>query len=456
MKRVVFLWIIFIVSTCVNIVLAAHPSDFRFKVALTGHDKHAGMPVRLALGPELISKTAPVFSDLRLFDDHGQEIPFVIYEQRRQRSHGGSFTWKIFDYHVAHGIQTIYLKRPDRDKNYHTQQGDTGFNNIEIITTARDFNKKLQLFESADRRSWKPLVSGSIYDFTSEIDLRKTTIGFTETKSPYLKLIMSDDFTPVDMEQKWKFHYQELTFSFRSLKKGEIKIIRFSSELSRERGASIIMDHLTLPNPELILDREKNTVIELGYLNLPLEQITLQVRNKFFYRQVELWISQSGKQQEYARTAAQLIYRIPGIKESKNTLLFDQPRRKFVILKVINHDNPPLQVSEVKIEWPRRHLYFIPESERLYTLYLGGTDVEAPTYELQKLIPYNHTTLSKYPQWTSGLIKKNDQYAPRAAESVRTRFEKYTLITLILILVSGLGFWMYHLMQKIPEIKDSL
>ena len=426
-----------------SIAGAAERSDFRLKASLQGDEK-TGMPVRLALPRAVITETSRGFADVRLFDDVGTEIPYCVYTQRGSKPTAKSFTWKVIDYQNFDGTQIIFLERP---------AGDGMIRDLKISTKARDFNKDSEVYTSTDRRSWKLIATGSCFDFSSQIDLRKTTLKLPATKARYLKVILKDNTRPIDLGEDIRLSYKDLEFTLGGLKTGEIKIDGFSSPLGRTKHEAPLFDHAVFPKPQTFLDKERNTIVALGRVNLPIERASLKIKNTYYYRSIELWIAETDDEQSYHRVAQDIVYNIPGISTGKNTITYNQSQHAYVRLKVINHDNPPLQVEEVTIEWVHRNLYFIPEAGRRYTLYFGGENIQVPRYELQKLVPNQYDQLMRYAAWEMGALQKNEHYAPRPAMRSQRPFERYFLIVLVILLVCGLALWAFRLMKKIPGNK---
>jgi len=442
-KCIRFILIIFIGIN--GTAFAVDHSDFRLKAPVEG-DMKPGIPLRLALSYKVIAETSPGFTDLRLFDDLGREIPYVIHMERRAKQKPRSFTWKVMNYNNNHDTQTIILERPGI--------ADAVLD-VELITTDRDFNKAIEVHAGDDPGSWKLIAAGVLFDFSSHIDLRRTTLKIPETHTRYLKVILKDNIRPSRHEEKMSFRYKELEFSLSGQKTGEIKIDRFTSRISRKRTEKLRLDQVIISSPRTSIDREGDTIVALGHLNLPVERMLLGVNNRYYYRHVELWVGKTAEDKSYSLAARDTIYRIPDISEERNTLFFNMKSYGYMRLKIINHDNPPLQVEEVKIQWIRRNLYFIPEEDRGYVLYLGGRNIRSPQYDLQRLIPDKYSKLMSYAECKVGALKKNEAYSPGTDPQLRARFEKYMFAGLVILLVCVLGFWVFRLMMKIPGNRSS-
>ena len=138
----------------------------------------------LPLNKEIVSETHNNFSDLRIFDDLGRETPYIIYGERKPPREIKTFTFKVISYHDADGLTEIVVERP---------KSGASFSSIQFITSNSDFKKSVKIIGSSDRKTWKEIASETIFDFTSRVDLRKTSIKIPEADYPYLKIYIKDD-----------------------------------------------------------------------------------------------------------------------------------------------------------------------------------------------------------------------------------------------------------------------
>ena len=420
-------------------------SDFRLKAPVRG-DMIPGVPLRLALLREVIAETSTGFADLRLFDNLGAEIPYVIYKQRRPKQKPRFFTWEVISYKDMDNAQAIILKRPEKT---------AAALDLRLVTTARDFNKNVEVNAGDDLSSWNLIATGALFDFSSHIDLRRTVLKLPETDTRYLQVTLKDKIKPILFGENMRLKYKDLEFSLDGQKCGEINIDRFMSRTSRKTPEKYHFDEVALSAFKTSIDKDGNTIIALGYLNLPVERVSLRVKNRYYYRAVELWVAGTGEDKSYRRIDRGTIYRIPDISEDKNTLSFDKGRCDHIRLKIINHDNPALEVEEIKIQWVRRNLYFIPEDDNSCAIYLSGKDIRPPQYELQRLIPEKYDGLMSYAECLAGPIQKNTGYSPSADLRLGAKIEKFLFYALVILLVCVLGFWIYRLARNIPGNEGS-
>jgi hypothetical protein len=418
-------------------------SDFRFK-ALIRSGKESKVPVRIALSHQIITETSGDFHDLRIFDDLGAEVPYVIYKQRRPEHLPKSFTWKVVNYEHTDEAQIFFLEKPPR--------ADASVS-LRLNTKARDFNKEALVYASRDNAAWNLIARDEIFDFSAHVDLRKTEVRFPVMSDAYLKVILRNNTEPLDHGEKILLQYKDLEFSLEGQKRGEIRIDQFTSQSEKEYPFAPYFDQIIISNPKTFLDNAGNSIVDLGRVNLPMEKVSVKVDNSYYHRTLELWVADLDEEKAFNCISEGIIYSIPGIREKKITLTFGQPQQAYVRLKVINHDNPPLQVEEVNIQWVRRNLYLIPDSGRNYTLYFGGRDIRPPRYELKKLVPNQYGKLMRYSEWKIGAVQENETYTSKPGSLQRGNLEKTLLTLLVIFIACALGFWIFQLMKKVPEGK---
>lgn len=438
----IFMMLFSLVLWCwISASFAAERSEFEYLLPLEGTGE-ADAPVRVPLTPEVITLTSKHFADLRVFDDQGQEIPYIVYAQ--QPAPTSSFEWKILSYQSSEGMQTVALERPAH------VQGTV--QTLVVDTPNRDFERKIEIFSSDDRQSWELLTAGAIFDFSSQINLRKTRLEFPATAAKYLKVQIQENTTPAAQGENLRFRYKELEFAVNE-QRGieELTLTRFHSQVLPENARPVELSSKSFTQPKIYLDEAKNTIVSLGRVNLPLERVGLRVGKDFFYRTVELLAARQDQDDAYFPVAEDVIYRVPGIAEENTMLEFRQPQYPYVRLKIVNHDNPPLNVQEVTVLWSQRDLYFIPEAGRSYSLYCGGQDTQAPQYDIQQLISQQFERLLSYPEWQIGNLQKNPTYRPKADSNTRVQFERYLFIGFVILIAAGLGLWMLQLMKKVER-----
>ena len=435
MKVCHVLLILTLALAAVSIGHAATPTDLRF-LAPVLDVLTPEAPMRLPLPRQVIAGTAFGFADVRLFDDQGLETPYVIYAQSPPPSY--TFPFQVLSYSQNNEDATVIIQRPQ----------DIGpFWELTVQTTARDFHKTVHLQASHDRATWSEVTTDAIFDFSSRIDVRKTTLAFREIDTPYLRLILQDVVSPQADTAAVQLRYEGLDFAVRRKTTQPFRIDQISGRGGALKTADDVYDRTTLLQPDTRTDTSGNTLVLLGYVHLPLAQLTLTVDNPYYHRRVEIWGADTDKDDAYQQVASGIMYKLPGVETADHTLRVQRAQYSYLRLKILNGDNPPLRLQQVEMAWIRQNLYFIPAAGRRYTLYFGGEQVRPPEYELSRLLPAQPTRLEQYAAVALGDIQPHIRYNPHAAQDTRTQVEKTLLSALVLVLTGGLGFWAYRLLK---------
>ncbi len=411
---------------------AAVPTDLRFLAPIVGV-LTPDVPVRLPLPRQVIAATAPGFADLRLFDDQGLETPYVVYAQSAPPSY--TFAFEVLSYSHSEEGDTIVLQRPP----------DTGpFWELTVQTTARDFHKAARLQASPDRATWVEVTTDALFDFSSHIDVRKTTFAFAETDAPYLRLVLKDVVPPQTDATAMQLRYEGLAFAVHGAPAKPFRIDRISGRVGNPHGADQVYDATAFVQPDTRTDAQGNTLVRLGRVHLPVAQLTLTVDNPYYHRRVELWAANTDQDDAYHQVASGVVYKLPGVASADTTLRVQHTQAPYLRLKILNGDNPPLRLQQVEAAWVRQNLYFIPAVGRRYTLYFGGEQMRTPEYELRRLLPAPPTLLEQDAPVSLGDVQPHARYHPRPAQG---QIEHTLLTVVVLVLVCGLALWAYRLLK---------
>jgi hypothetical protein len=126
---------------------------------------------------------------------------------------------------------------------------------------------------------------------------------------------------------------------------------------------------------------------------------------------------------------------------------------RYAMLKIIDQDNPALDISGLNVEWISLMLYFIPVQGQRYSLYFGATGMNAPHYEMNQLVPDRYDVLSSYERVKLGSVIENSRFKGKAMFSWEG-LQKYLITGLTIIIAIILGFWIYKLSRNIPKDND--
>lgn len=418
---------------------AASPDDFELIAPIRG-DFTPNEPARVELTEEIVAGSRRDYPDVRVFDDQRQEVPHVIRPQTTGEEER-TFDLKILSFSEG-SPQEILLELPE---------GTNFLEAIDIDTGSINFKKTVDVWAGETKENLSLVTKDSIFDFSSQINLRKTSVEFPKTKARFVKLRIQDENSKKSADGKVSLQYDGLSFSASDADAGEFKISGVLGKWGKNEQARFVpMERPIAEPPFKLQENEPDSVLDLGGINLPLHEIEFDVATPYYYRTVELWDSSDPHAtiEGYRLVTRATLYRVPGMNKPADTLAVSGVEGRFLKVKIINGSNPPLKVKKIKIRWPKENLYFVPEEGRSYRLFFRNDFSERPRYDLEHAIPNDPETLGRFKALTIGATVNNATYRPQPSKVLQKRTESTTLIGVVLFLTLISGVWVYRLVRE--------
>jgi hypothetical protein len=421
------------------------PDNFRYTAQIQGPIRKTVL-YHVSLNSEIMQKCSRTCSDLRIFDSDNKEIPYVIIDHGQPDESVEIYPFEIMDYHDSAGFATVTMKLPEK----HESIGE-----INVNTRSRDFKKTIVVYGSHDLKKWVLLAEDTIFDFSSQVDLRKTHIKFTGANYRYYKLKLLDIKNVVKKNESIRLRYNGLDFSIDGYEKGTLRIESIQGK-TFPANEKVIFDGVVLTDLSSSVDDEHNTVI-FFQTNLPFEKISFELSNLYYFRTAALYYSDSGKKDSYKPMTQGPIYQFPlssAAIETRNYLENKQAEHNFYKMVIENKNSPPLEIKSIHLQWIRKTLYFIGLNDLPgYLLCIGNPNVEKPDYDLLKFINQSNWYKHAYEHLEISAIQQNTKFTPGIAKDKRARIEKTVLTLTVIFLVFIIGYWLYTLIKKADSKK---
>ncbi len=424
------------------------PADFPYCADVSGQLTTNSL-YQVHLPDEILEKSAAGNEDLRLFGPGGKEIPSVIIEEDRPAETVETYSLEIAEYSAGASAAVVTVKLPEKRRPISV---------IEIDTPDRDFKKQVKLEGSRDKKIWQALADDVIYDFSSQVDLRKTRIAFLKSDFRYYRLRLSDSRPAGAGHPSIRLTYEGLDFSVNSAQKKELRIRKAEGRTDMPKERDVVYDEKVFANPQASTDKDGNTVIILK-TGLPLDRLAFDVSNPYYYRTVNLYASDTGKDDSYYLVARRAVYRFPLTSEqheTRNAIETRSPKRQFYKMVIENKNNPQLDIKSITAGWVQKNLYFIALSAAgPNSLCFGNPGLTPPDYDIAHFI--NGSTLPQhtYEKLSAAAVHENKDYEAPVPGGRRAGMEKVILKVVVVILVIGIGCWLYALMRKISPKKGA-
>ena len=319
--------------------------DQSFDVSTTGL-------VKMSLPVETLDAARPSLEDLRLYDQAGNEVPYLI-ERPAQ---------------VAKAAQAVKALQVSLNANTTVITIETGLeqplDGVTVETPAMNFIKAVRVESSEDGNRWQTLAQGQPI-FRQPDGASHLQISLPPTSSKWLRLTVDDGRSPP---------------------------VPFTGALVHPAMDKPPPGELI---PATVTERDENPgetrlELNLGAANLSVASVQLETTEPLFMRQVIVAFPKVSEDTIREETIGQgTVYRIAveGQNPSQNLSVpldsLVSSRELFLLIK--NGSSPPLPISAVHVERRPVHLVFLARQPGAYHLLTGNAHCDAPRYDLAAL-----------------------------------------------------------------------
>ena len=342
-------WLCFVTLLGSFAVHAALPSEWQhvqqFDVAAPGL-------VKLNLPVETLDAARPALEDLRLYDDAGNELPYLI--ERPTPVTKVVQTPKSFHISLKPDNTVITLETGL------TQPLDS----ITLESPADSFIKPVRVEGSTDLKRWQVLAEGQPI-FRQPNGANRLQVSFPAGTWPWLQLVVDDRRSP------------PIPFTG----------ARIRAVVSEPAPGEWM--------PVTIAERNENPgetrlALNLGAANLSIASVQIETAEPLFTRHTTLAVPQVSEDAIREQTVGQgIVYRVaiegqPAV-ANLSVPLENQVRSRELVLFIRNQDSPPLPVTGVRVERRPVYLVFLARQAGVHHLLTGNSHCAAPGYDLAAL-----------------------------------------------------------------------
>jgi hypothetical protein len=315
---------------------------------------------------EVYGKAGIDLADLRVMDDSGGEVAFLL-EARLGRKSREWRTASVVDFGFFPDLYTYAVVEVPPEVERH--------NALEILTDASDFFAWVEVAASealpapeSEKTAWRIVRERApIYRFRREEVEGAQTVTYPETRARTLRL-------RITREDK-----QNLV----------LRACRVADEVV-ETPELVRLPVKFVSRPEAPAGQSKWQV-DLGTAQVPVSEVRFEVERTEFHRPVEVWASDDG--QRWSRAGAGDVHRYSTAGEPESgeqtqaslKVEFPEARGRYWRVVVHNRNDPPLEGLALALYGTPRHVVFQQEPQRSYQLLYGNERAEKPQYELVRL-----------------------------------------------------------------------
>jgi hypothetical protein len=340
---------IFIFLAALSLSAAGLPADWQHEQPFTV--PAAGL-IKLNLPVETLDAARPALEDLRLYDDAGNEVPYLIERP-------------VPVVKIVQNVKSFHVSLTPSNTIIVLETGLTQpLDDVTLESPADGFLKPVRIEGSTDLKRWQTLEQGQPI-FRQPNGVNRLHVSFPAGTWPWLRLTVDDQRS------------QPIPFTGAR--------IRVAVSEPAPTGWMPVTIAERNENPG-----ETRLALNLGAANLSLAAVQIETAEPLFTRHVTFAVPQVSEDTVREQTIGQgVIYRVaiegqPAV-ESLSAPLESPVRSRELLLFIRNQDSPPLPITGVRVERRPAYLVFLARQACAYHLLTGNNQCAAPHYDLAAL-----------------------------------------------------------------------
>jgi hypothetical protein len=308
--------------------------------------------VKLNLPVETLDAARPALEDLRLFDDAGNEVPYLIERP-------------VLVEKIVQNVKSFHVSLTPSNTVIVLETGlMQPLDSVTLESPANGFLKPVRIEGSADGKRWQMLDQGQPI-FRQPDGANRLHVSFPAGTWPWLRLTVDDQRS------------QPIPFTGARIR------VAVSEPAPTEWLPVTIAERHENPG-------ETRLALNLGAANLSLTAVQIETAEPLFSRQMTFAVPQISEDFIHEQTIGQgMIYRVAiegqPAAESLSAPLESLVRSRELLLFIRNQDSPPLPITAVRVERRPAYLVFLARQAGAYHLLTGNDQCAAPRYDLAAL-----------------------------------------------------------------------
>lgn len=309
--------------------------------------------VSVPLPPAVYLHAMRGLADLRVIDDTGREVPFLLHTPRGVHRQ---------EWREVRVLEVSFLPGQYTQAILDTGTPVIPHNSVELTIAETDFFAWVEVAAATDLATWRILSERlPLYRFTAEGHRGSQVLSYAPSSSRYLRL---------------------------RLLKGDAALrvtrARAGQEIIEEPERVIVEAHI-IPAEDLP-ERHSGWRADFGAGAPPVSEAIFTAAEAEFHRPVRVAASDDGRTWRTVGTGE--IYRLrrtEGVTENLR-VTFRETQARYLRVEVFNRNDPPLASLALEFRGVPRRVVFRQEPGRSYRLLYGYEKARAPEYELARLV----------------------------------------------------------------------
>lgn len=396
----------------VSVQVLGQNFDFEARVsAVTDSGYH-----KIALSPELLGLTQLTLSDVRIYDQKGEEQAYLIRQENAVSMQSLFNEYDIIDKaYKEDAISHLIFMNPEKRP----------IDNVSFLVKNTDVKKRARLSGSDDQENWYVIKDNYLLhamrseEETSEMRM----LNFPLSDYAYFKLEIDDNWRlPINI----------------------LKVGYYDRQL--QKGARTSYD---CPNVSQKDTLKVSSVKVVFPVPVYVEQLQFSVsREDYYLRPTSVKVKREGidrKKNKYEYFESLSSFKLNS--NSENIISFGGTIVQELLLEIDNRDNHPLKVESIEASYLNKYVVCELQPGTSYTLKFGNESLNKPDYDLKA---FANQIPADIPMVNHGEIV---DLRPKEDELVESGFwsNKYLVWFVIAVVGFGLTYISFKIVKEIEK-----
>lgn len=371
--------------------------------------------VMINLDDNILNNTKEGLYDIRIFDGLYREIPYKVHIPPLTRHENYNPT---------------IINTGQQEGGYNSVTFDIGndgllHNKISLsLSTNEEYISRVKLYGSSDGSSWLKIKDDRIINLKSPQNININEIKYDKVTYRYLK----------------------------------VNIYPYNGVFPQVRGATIYFEpdnnaintanrYLTVLSNENTKENKTVITTDAGAKDLNISAFELLINGKNYKRNVSIEGSYDKKSWFYIGSADVFNFQWESYYYNNTSIVSENTNVRYFRFTIDNHDNEPLNITNIKTYYTAPQLLFEAEKNNTYTVYYGNSEATAPNYDLSSFAHLINT--AKLPQLTMNEEAPNKDYkATEPPQQPWSEQNKWILTLILIIMIGILGVFMFRSLRR--------
>jgi hypothetical protein len=354
---------------------------------------------RFELDEEILAATDDSYGNVRVADDAGTEVPFLVRCLRRTRAVTNE---------VDVAVETLSLQSlPGNRIEVVLEKKNSEAVPLAVVlfSSLRDFEKQVAVYGSDDRATWRPLTSGQlVFDYSRFMDVRNTRVEFGGGPCRYYKLEITNisetaqsPLTQLARDTRDGKVFSEVEQA--SFRRADFRIDRvqfLERKVAEVKAEPVKRGYTVLDFKQEEKADKKQTVVTLATFRAPVTELALKTATPNFSRSVLVEGSndEAGDKAVWQPlvTATASRINLGSFRQDRTELGLNGVRRfRRYRLTISNLDSPPLAIAGIEARGDVQEALFFTAAARRYKVLYGAQDLRPPRYDIDAVMAATET-----------------------------------------------------------------